>query len=71
MIAVEMFHKFQYVARTNASLDSAMLFRVELKCSCRQANLRMGEKGQPGASGTLVSLRKTIAAVRCFSRRDC
>jgi hypothetical protein len=38
----------------------AIFCRVELKYSWRQPNLRIGENGQPGASGILVSLRKRI-----------
>lgn len=35
---------------------------VEASVECRQANLRIGEKGQPGAWGIWVSLRKVIIA---------
>lgn len=64
IVGMDMFQRFQYVARTSASFGSAILCRVELKHSWRQANLRIGENGQPGASGTLVPLRKRIVVVR-------
>jgi hypothetical protein len=60
---VDMFQRFHYVARMNAFFP-AIFCRVELKYSWRQPNLRIGENGQPGASGILVSLRKRIVVVR-------
>ena len=64
MAEMEIFQWFQYVARTRASLGSEILCSTMLKYSWRQANLRVGENGQPGASGILVSLRKRIVVVR-------
>lgn len=57
-------HRFQFVTRGTASFAEPMLISVEARSWCRQANLRMGEKGQPGASGMAASLRKRIAACR-------
>jgi hypothetical protein len=61
---VDIFQRFQYEAHTNAFLGSEIFCRVELKYSWIQPNLRIGENGQPGASGISVPLRKRINAVR-------
>ena len=63
MLEVQVFQRFQSVLCTNASLGPAMRFTAEVMYSWRQANLRMGENGQPGASEILESLRNRIAAV--------
>lgn len=69
--AVDMFHRFQYEILASASLGWAMRRMEAVIYSCTHANLRIGEKGQPGASGIWTSLRKRTMAVTCAVKVSC
>lgn len=58
MVEVLTSHSFQCVCRWTASRALPSSWRVESQCSCWHANLRMGEKGHPGASGIDIPFRK-------------